>query len=82
MFAAENVRRLARLLAERAPNARLVEDYNSCRRLLDGIWEPEVRKESHGVQRTGFGRVEMNMAVVTSNQRQFTKFSRLQYLTL
>jgi hypothetical protein len=82
MFAAENARRLARWLAAQAPNARFVEDYNSCRRLLDGIWEPEVRKESLGVQRTGFGRVEMNTAVVTSNLRQFTKFSRLQYLTL
>lgn len=79
MFARENFRRLTGRLAEMALGAKVIDDYDLCRPLLDEIWEQQRRNESHGLQRSGFGRKELKSVAVKDNLEQFTKFSRLQW---
>jgi hypothetical protein len=79
MVAAENISRLAERLGKIAPDAKLNDEYNLCRSMLDEIWPPEIQKESLGVQKATLNRKELKKAVVTSNLTQFTKFSRLQW---
>ncbi len=79
ILAVENMRRLAVTLKERVPNAKLVGDYQKARHSLGHVWEIEARKDSQGLQRSGFGKVEFGSIASTSNLRQFTKYSRLQW---
>lgn len=82
LLASENIRRLAVVLKENAPNARLVSDYVSIRHTLADVWEIDTRRDPKGRQRAGFGKVEFGSVASTSNVRQFTKFSRLQWQLL
>lgn len=82
MLASENIRRLAVLLTENAPKARLVNDYVSIRHTLADIWEVDARRDAKGRQRAGFGRAGFGSVASTSNVRQFTKYSRLQWQLL
>lgn len=79
MIAAENMRRLVVKLKEYAPQAKLVADYVTVRHALGSVWEVEARKDPQGLQRAGFGKVEFGSVASTSNLRQFTKYSRLQW---
>lgn len=82
LLASENIRRLAVVLRENAPNARLVADYVSIRHTLANVWEVDARRDPKGRQRAGFGKVEFGSVASTSNVRQFTKYSRLQWQLL
>ena len=79
LIAVENMRRLVAVLKEHAPNARVVSDYKKVRPALGQVWEIESRKDPQGLQRSGFGKMEFGSVVSTSNLRQFTKYSRLQW---
>ncbi len=79
MLAAENMRRLARLIAETAPSAKVVNNYAGIRHLLGGIWEVESRSDPQGLKRSGFGKVEFGKVETTTNVQQFNKYSRLQW---
>ncbi len=79
MIAVENLRRLIVVLKEHASNARLVADYKPVRVALGQVWEVEFRKDPKGVQRSGFAKREFGTVSSTSNLRQFTKYSRLQW---
>lgn len=78
LLAGENLRLLIVRLAVVLPNAKLVNDYAAVRRVLGSVWDVESRKDSHGLQRSGFGKVEFGSTASSSNLNQFTKFSRLQ----
>lgn len=80
LLAVENIRLLLAELKERAPNARYISSYSKVRRLLDDVWEIESRKDFHGLQRSGFGKVEFASVASSSNLTQFNRFSRLQSL--
>ena len=82
MVAVENMRRLVVALKEYAPQAKLVSDYAKVSHALGGVWEVEARKDPQGLQRAGFGKVEFGSVASTSNLRQFTKYSRLQWQLL
>lgn len=82
LLASENIRRLAVVLKENAPNARLVADYVSIRHTLADVWEVDARRDPKGRQRAGFGKVEFGSVASTSNVRQFTQYSRLQWQLL
>ncbi len=82
LLASENIRRLAVFLKETAPNARLVADYVSIRHTLADVWEVDARRDAKGRQRAGFGKIEFGSVATTSNVRQFTKYSRLQWQLL
>lgn len=79
LIAVENMRRLVTVLKEHAPDAKLVADYRSVRAALGHVWEIESRKDAQGLQRSGFGKKEFGSVASTSNLRQFTKYSRLQW---
>jgi hypothetical protein len=79
LLAVENMRLLVIALKENAPNAKVVADYSRIRHALDHIWEIESRKDPQGLKRAGLGKVEFGSVASTSNLRQFTKYSRLQW---
>ena len=79
LLATENLRRLAVVLKERAPNARLVKNYKAVRHALGAVWEVETRKDAKGHQRSSFGKAGFGAVASTSNLNQFTKYSRLQW---
>lgn len=79
LLAAENLGRLAARLRTFAPQAKFVDDYLSVRHALSGVWEIAQRKDSQGMQRSGFARFEFGNKLSSSNLRQMNKFSRLQW---
>ena len=78
LLASDNLKRLTSKLASLSSNAKLVHEYRSVRQSLGSVWEPEIRRDTKGLQRTGFGKREFGSVMTTSNLEQFTKFSRLQ----
>lgn len=78
IVARDNIKRLAARLRELAPHARFVDDYMSLRGLIGEVWEVEQRKDSRGLTRQRFGKFDLSTVASSSNQRQFTKYSRLQ----
>lgn len=79
MLAAENIKTLVEKLREFAPNARFVDDYLNIRAILGNVWEVEERKDSKGLVREGFGKLNLGNITTVSNLTQFTKYSRLQW---
>jgi hypothetical protein len=73
----ENIRKLAKTLAARAPEAKLEEDYLQIRSLLANVWEVEEKTESQGLKREKFARFNRASLTTISNSAQFTKYSRL-----
>ena len=78
-LAAENMSRLIKLLARLAPNVRVVDNYSSVKHLLAPVWEIEAWSDIQGIKRLSFGKSGLGKTETTSNLRQFTKFSRLQW---
>ncbi len=79
LLAGENMRLLIGRLSEMAPSSAVISNYDNIKEALGMVWEVESRKDSKGLQRAGFGKVEFGSVASTSNLRQFTKFSRLQW---
>lgn len=79
LLAGENLHRLIALLKGRAQNAILVNNYAAVRQALGRVWDIESRKDSKGVQHSGFGKAQMGAIASTNNLNQFTKYSRLQW---
>jgi len=79
LLADENLRLLAARLKDNCPNAALVNNYSAVRRVLDLVWNVESRKDSAGLRRAGFGKVEFGSTASTSNLNQVTKYSRFQW---
>lgn len=82
LVASENIRRLAVVLKENAPNARFVANYVSIRHTIGSVWEVDARRDPQGLQRAGFGKIGFGSVASSSNVRQFTKYSRLQWQLL
>jgi len=81
LLATENMRRLSDSLLSAAPEASSSSDYVSKRALLGRVWPPSVRSHAEGIARSGLG-TSLSKAEVTSNDEQFTKYSRLVRRTL
>lgn len=79
LLAVENINRLAERLRQFAPNAKFVDDYFAVRHALLDVWEIERRKDSRGMQRSGFAKFEFGNTVSSSNLKQMNRFSRLQF---
>ncbi len=79
MLAAENIKTLVEKLREFAPDARFVDDYLKIRAILGNVWEVEERKDSKGLVREGFGKLNLGNITTVNNLMQFTKYSRLQW---
>ncbi len=78
LLAAENIRRLVGTLAEKAPNAKVVEDYLQIRGSLANVWQVEEKTDSQGLKRESFGSFNLGNITTVSNSAQFTKYSRLR----
>ncbi len=78
LLAAENIRCLVKILSQRAPNSKLVEDYARVRPQLAGVWAVDERIDSKGLKREQFAKFSRESVTIISNAAQFTKYSRLQ----
>ena len=82
MLANENIEKLADVLEHLCPNAMVTGEYDSVRRSLDAVWEPEARKDVHGLQLRSYGRREFSATYTSSNLTQFTNYSRMRRLLI
>jgi hypothetical protein len=75
----ENIARLQRRLVAMATSARFDDTYNRLRSLLDLVWCAEQETKSSGWRRERPGKLSFGTATINSNERQFTRYSRLLY---
>jgi hypothetical protein len=75
----ENIARLQRSLVAKAMNATLDDSYGRLRPVLDLVWSPEQETKSSGWRRERPGKLSFGTATINSNERQFTRYSRLRY---
>jgi len=80
LVVAENFSILMGLLRENATNAEYDEAYNSCRQSLEIVWPCEQLTESLGWRRERPGKITVGAVTETSNEDQFTRYSRLRYI--
>jgi hypothetical protein len=78
ILARENMRKLEEKLRAFAAQAKFVGDYLQIRDVLGKVWEVEEKRDSRGLQRKGFGRLDFGNVTTINNLSQFTKYSRLQ----
>jgi hypothetical protein len=81
ILAAENLGALSEKLKKAAPLAVFVGDYIEKKNFLDLVWGPTRVNESKGVKRVGLVMARAK-GEITSNNQQFTKYSRLQRLLI
>lgn len=82
MLAAKNLAKFAEMLAGICTNAVIAGEYDDIRHYLDLVWEPENKKDIHGMQISGYGRRQNGATFTSSNQMQFTKYSRMRRMMI
>jgi hypothetical protein len=75
----ENIRKLQRLIIEKAVNAKVDESYPGVRNLLELAWSMLPETQSSGWRRERPGKLTVGMTTTKSNEIQFTRYSRLRY---
>ena len=80
LIAAENLKSLSGRLSSVCTNSRTVAEFPRLREPIGRVWEVELRRDTKGLQVTGFGKREIGRVLSTNNLDQFTRFSRLQRL--
>ena len=79
LLAFENMKIITAKLKEFSPRAKFEDDYLKIRDCLAQIWEVEESTDSKGMKRRSFGSYNRFNVITTSNESQFTKYSRLQW---
>ncbi|HEX3280691.1 MAG TPA: hypothetical protein VHR36_05625 [Pyrinomonadaceae bacterium] len=79
LVAAENMAILIEVFRERIPGLVYDQTYNPARKTLEPVWRSEQQNESTGWRRGGPGRVSLGSATETSNESQFSRYSRLRF---
>lgn len=79
LVVAENYALLLNLIREKALQAEFDDSYNSCRQALDVVWPCGQQTESRGWRREGLGKYSIGAVTESSNENQFTRYSRLRY---
>ena len=79
LLVAENFSMLLKLIRDKAPGAEYDDAYNLCRPALEIVWPCEQQTESSGWRRRRFGRYTVGAVTESSNEDQFTRYSRLRY---
>ena len=79
LVANENIARLQRVIAARAVNAKVDETYRQVRSVLELAWATQPETQSSGWRRERPGKLSVGMSTTKSNDRQFTRYSRLRY---
>jgi hypothetical protein len=75
----QNFELLVQELRQRSPAAAFDDTYRSARAVLELAWPLTQRSEALGWKRQGLGKVGTDSALVTNNEQQFTRYSRLRY---
>ena len=75
----ENLTRCIDLFRERAPHVEVDDAYPSLRHAIEPIWRSEQRTEATGWHRERPGSYSTSGATESSNENQFTRYSRLLY---
>jgi hypothetical protein len=83
LTAAENFKRLAETLGQRAPRAVYDDSYRGVRHHLKFAWPPAERTEAGNLRRVHPGRYNAEAVTNVTNEMQFTRYGRLlQYFRL
>jgi hypothetical protein len=83
LVAAENFSKLIEALGASAARAAYDDSYNRLRHALGSVWPLEEHTGSGGLRRARPGRLNTETVTTSSNERQFTRYSRLRnYLRL
>jgi hypothetical protein len=79
LVAAENMLILIEVFRERVPGLVYDQTYNAVRKILEPVWRSEQQNESTGWRRARPGKVSLGSATETSNESQFSRYSRLRF---
>jgi hypothetical protein len=79
LVAAENMSILIEVFRERVPGIVFDQTYNAVRKTLEPVWRSEQQNESTGLRRSRPGKVSLGSATETSNESQFSRYSRLRF---
>jgi hypothetical protein len=82
LVAEENMRILVEVIRAHARGIVYDQTYNSLRKALDPVWRPDQQNESTGWRRGWPGKYSIGSARETSNESQFSRYSRLRYYLL
>ena len=80
VVAAENFLLLVALMRQQSPGLEYDDSYLSLRQALDPIWTSEQHTGSRGLRRDRPGKYNIEAVTQTSNENQFTRYSRLRHL--
>lgn len=80
LLAAENFSLLLEELRAKARGAAFDDSYDRYRPLLEAVWPAEQHTASQGLRRERPGRYSIGAVTESSNEAQFTRYSRLRYL--
>ena len=79
LLVAENFSMLLDLIRDQAPQAEYDDTYNACRQALEIVWPCGQQTESLGWRRERPGKYTIGAVTESSNDDQFTRYSRLRY---
>ena len=79
LVAGENLRMLIAVIRELSHRAQLDESYVGIRQALEPVWPSQQRTEAGGWHRERPGMYSVAGITESSNENQFTRYSRLQY---
>jgi hypothetical protein len=79
LMVAENFSMLLDVIREQAPKAEYDDAYNTCRRALEMVWPCEQQTGSSGWRKQRFGKYTVGAVLESSNEDQFTRYSRLRH---
>jgi hypothetical protein len=82
LVAADNMSILIDVFREHVPAIIYDQTYNSVRKVLEPVWRSEQHNESTGWRRGRPGKYSLGSIVETSNESQFSRYSRLRYYLL
>jgi hypothetical protein len=82
MIAAENFSLLKSLIRNQAPNAEYDDSYLAIRSALTSVWPSEQHTGSLGWRRDRPGKYSVGAVTQSSNENQFTRYSRLRHFLM
>ena len=82
LVASENMSILISVFRENVPAIDYDQTYNAVRKALEPVWRSEQQNESTGWRRGRPGKYSLGSVMETSNESQFSRYSRLRYYLL
>ena len=82
LVASENMSILISVFRKNVPTIGHDQTYNAVRKALEPVWRSEQQNESTGWRRGRPGKYSLGSVMETSNESQFSRYSRLRYYLL